>query len=116
MNLKYKEDTNFYIIPRASDGKLINGSYNRVWKIEKFIGALNVCNVLMTGEKDDMEQLRIRKITPKEAWRLMGFDDKVFEKASKVNSDSNIADNFRELANKISDEIIEKTILKYRGI
>lgn len=35
---------------------------------------------------------------------------------SKVNSDSNIADNFRELANKISDEIIEKTILKYRGL
>jgi MinD-like ATPase involved in chromosome partitioning or flagellar assembly len=35
---------------------------------------------------------------------------------SKVNSDSNIADNFRELANKISDEIIEKTILKYRGV
>ena len=27
------------------------------------------------------KQLRIRKLTPKECWRLMGFDDKDFEKA-----------------------------------
>ena len=34
---KYKEFSNFYVIPRGSDGKLINGSYNRVWKEEKYI-------------------------------------------------------------------------------
>lgn len=28
--------------------------------------------------------LRIRKLTPKECWRLMGFDDSDFEKAEKV--------------------------------
>lgn len=27
--------------------------------------------------------LRIRKLTPKECWRLMGFDDEDFEKARK---------------------------------
>ena len=32
------------------------------------------------------EDLRIRKLTPKECWRLMGFDDEDFEKASKVCS------------------------------
>ena len=32
------------------------------------------------------EGLRIRKLTPKECWRLMGFDDEDFEKASQVNS------------------------------
>ena len=31
-------------------------------------------------------ELRIRKLTPKECWRLMGFDDESYEKASKVNS------------------------------
>lgn len=30
--------------------------------------------------------MRIRKITPKESWRLMGFDDSDFEKAEQVVS------------------------------
>lgn len=34
--------------------------------------------------------LRIRKLTPKECWRLMGFDDSDFEKAEKVNSNSQL--------------------------
>ncbi len=32
--------------------------------------------------------MRIRKITPKEAWRLMGFNDDDFEKARKVCSET----------------------------
>jgi DNA (cytosine-5)-methyltransferase 1 len=34
--------------------------------------------------------LRIRKLTPKECWRLMGFDDEDFEKANKVNSNTQL--------------------------
>lgn len=34
--------------------------------------------------------IRIRKLTPKECWRLMGFDDEDFEKAQKVNSDTQL--------------------------
>lgn len=33
---------------------------------------------------------RIRKLTPKECWRLMGFDDEDFEKAEKVNSNTQL--------------------------
>ncbi len=32
----------------------------------------------------------IRKLTPKECWRLMGFDDLDFDKASKVCSETNL--------------------------
>ena len=35
---------------------------------------------------------------------------------SEVNSSSNIANSFRDLASKISDDVIEQTITKYRGI
>lgn len=35
-----------------------------------------------------MKGLRIRKLTPKECWRLQGWDDESFEKAEKVNSNS----------------------------
>lgn len=102
--MNYKEYSNFFVIPRASDGELINGSYNRVWKSEKIIGTLNVCNVLMIGEKDNMEQLRIRKLTPKECWRLMGFNDEDFEKAAKVNSNNQL---YKQAGNSIVVNVLE---------
>ena len=36
------------------------------------------------------KDLRIRKLTPKECWRLMGFDDSDFERAEKVNSNTQL--------------------------
>jgi DNA (cytosine-5)-methyltransferase 1 len=33
---------------------------------------------------------KIRKLTPKECWRLMGFTDEEFEKASQVNSNTQL--------------------------
>ena len=45
-----------------------------------------------------MNDLRIRKLTPKECWRLMGFDDEDFEKASKVNSNSQL---YKQAGNSI---------------
>lgn len=36
------------------------------------------------------EENRIRKLTPKECWRLMGFDDESFDKASKVISSTQL--------------------------
>lgn len=44
------------------------------------------------------EKLRIRKLTPKECWRLMGFDDKDYEKASKVNSNTQL---YKQAGNSI---------------
>ena len=41
--------------------------------------------------------LRIRKLTPKEYWRLMGFDDEDFEKAEKVNSNTQLYKQARKL-------------------
>ena len=48
--------------------------------------------------------LRIRKITPKEAWRLMGFDDEDFEKASQVNSNTQL---YKQAGNSIVVNVIE---------
>ena len=42
--------------------------------------------------------LRIRKLTPKECWRLMGFDDEDFEKASRVNSNTQL---YKQAGNSI---------------
>lgn len=49
--------------------------------------------------------LRIRKLTPKECWRLMGFDDEDFENASKVNSNSQL---YKQAGNSIVVNVLEQ--------
>ena len=51
------------------------------------------------------EGLRIRKLTPKECWRLMGFDDTDFEKAQKVNSNTQL---YKQAGNSIVVNVLEK--------
>ena len=53
----------------------------------------------------DSTNLRIRKLTPKECWRLMGFDDEDFYKAEAVNSNSQL---YKQAGNSIVVDVIEK--------
>lgn len=59
-----------------------------------------------------VSDLRIRKLTPKECWRLMGFDDEDFEKAEKVNSNTQL---YKQAGNSIVVNVLEaifKNLLK----
>ena len=49
--------------------------------------------------------LRIRKLTPKECFRLMGFDDRDFEKAQAVNSDTQL---YKQAGNSIVVNVLER--------
>ena len=51
-----------------------------------------------------MNNLRIRKLTPKECFRLMGFDDEDFEKADAVNSNTQL---YKQAGNSIVIPVIE---------
>lgn len=51
--------------------------------------------------------LIIRKLTPKECWRLMGFDDEDFEKAEKVNSNTQL---YKQAGNSIVVNVLEKIL------
>jgi DNA (cytosine-5)-methyltransferase 1 len=53
--------------------------------------------------------LRIRKLTPKECYRLMGFSDEDFEKASKVNSNCQL---YKQAGNSIVVNVLEKIFLQ----
>ena len=61
----------------------------------------------LCGNKTN-NKLRIRKLTPREAWRLMGFDDEDFEKASKINSNTQL---YKQAGNSIVVNVL-KAILK----
>ncbi|MBQ4030281.1 MAG: DNA (cytosine-5-)-methyltransferase [Bacilli bacterium] len=56
-------------------------------------------------KENDMSNFRIRKLTPKETWRLMGFDDEDFEKANKVNSNSQL---YKQAGNSIVVNVLEE--------
>ena len=46
---------------------------------------------------------RVRKLTPKECWRLMGFSDEDFEKAAKVNSNTQL---YKQAGNSIVVDVL----------
>lgn len=45
---------------------------------------------LFDTEEQRQNNMRIRKLTPKECWRLMGWDDESFAKAESVNSNAQL--------------------------
>ena len=68
-------------------------------------------NISPTLSKSSLEQnnflrenYRIRKLTPKECWRLQGFPDWAFDKASKINSDSQL---YKQAGNSVTVNVIQ---------
>lgn len=70
-----------------------------------------VSNTLTTVQKDNMvlePDYRIRKLTPLECWRLMGFDDRDFYKAKAVGiSNSQL---YKQAGNSIVVNVLEAII------
>lgn len=54
-----------------------------------------------------MEKSDVRKLTPKEYWRLMGFSDEDFEKAKVVNSNSQL---YKQAGNSIVVNVLEAVL------
>ena len=68
-------------------------------KIAPTLRAGNSCTYGMTSN------CRIRKLTPKECWRLMGFDDEDFDKASKICSNAQL---YKQAGNSIVVNVMEE--------
>jgi hypothetical protein len=51
-----------------------------------------------------IDRCRLRRLTPKECWRLMGFDDADFEKAAQVNSNAQL---YKQAGNSIVVNVLE---------
>ena len=64
-----------------------------------------MCNTLTTGSHAGVidKGFRIRKLTPKECWRLQGWKDEDFEKAAKVCSDSQL---YKQAGNGVTVPVI----------
>ena len=83
------------------------------WQNNSLDNLMCLCRSCHTKyEKNKNNNLRIRKLTPRETWRLMGFDDEDFEKATKVNSNTQL---YKQAGNSICVPVLEaifKNLLK----
>lgn len=57
------------------------------------------------------EGVSIRKLTPRECWRLQGFPDWAFDKAQKVNSNSQL---YKQAGNSVTVNVIEEIAKKLK--
>jgi DNA (cytosine-5)-methyltransferase 1 len=106
---------NFIKIPEATtkgyaeahdgDGVYINRPHQKRGVVQN-----QMIQTLKTNGDDVgvVDNMRIRKLTPKECWRLMGIDDSYFDKASKVVSNSQL---YKQAGNGIVVDVFA-TILK----
>lgn len=70
-----------------------------------------IANTLVTGDSQGVvtSNFRIRKLTPRECWRLQGFPDWAFDKAQEVNSNSQL---YKQAGNSVTVNVI-KEIARY---
>ena len=64
-----------------------------------------IANTLLTGESQGVVEpdFRIRKLTPRECWRLQGFPDWAFDKAQEVNSNNQL---YKQAGNSVTVNVI----------
>ena len=78
--------------------------YNKITKDE--VGTLTSSgggSTVRAGSFGITDGYRIRKLTPRECWRLQGFPDWAFDKAQKVNSNSQL---YKQAGNSVTVSVI----------
>ena len=78
--------------------------YNKITKDE--VGTLTSSgggSTVRTGSFGVTDGYRIRKLTPRECWRLQGFPDWAFDKAQEVNSNSQL---YKQAGNSVTVNVI----------
>lgn len=70
-------------------------------------GEQNTMNILVEKKKDIgvYKDYNIRRLTPRECWRLMGFENEDYDKASKVCTESQL---YRQAGNSIVVNVLEE--------
>lgn len=95
-----------YAVAHVGDGVYINRPHQKRGCVQKGMiqtiktSCADIGVVVFNGTR-----VCIRKLTPKECWRLMGFADEDFEKACKVNSDTQL---YKQAGNSIVVKVLER--------
>lgn len=100
-------------MPRSAWGGAIDltavGSHTRRGRVQKegkvtpTLDTECAIGVVEEAFKKDPDSVKIRKLTPKECFRLQGFPDEYFERAESVNSDSQL---YKQAGNSVTVNVI----------
>ena len=83
----------------------VGGIYTNVSKTHQRGVLLGLSRTLKSQNHDAgiFDGIRIRKLTPRECWRLQGFPDWAFDKAQEVNSNSQL---YKQAGNSVTVPVI----------
>lgn len=93
------------LLTGEEQGVVVYDFYNRNIKDE--VGTLTASGHqgnTKAGTFGILDGIRIRKLTPRECWRLQGFPDWAFDKAQAVNSNSQL---YKQAGNSVTVNVIE---------
>lgn len=98
----------FTLTAQDKHGVVVNGIYTGTSENFKRPPLKNISRTLKANNHDagivfESDGIHIRKLTPRECWRLQGFPDWAFDKASKVNSDSQL---YKQAGNSVTVNVI----------
>lgn len=85
-----------------------NPQCGRIYSID---GLAPCLNTMQGGQREPKILIdgKVRKLTPRECWRLQGFPDWAFDKAQEVNSNSQL---YKQAGNSVTVNVI-KEIARY---
>lgn len=91
-------------VERVYPGDSVNLSYPNSQTRRGRVGKQMV-HTLLTSDNQAVitEHYQIRKLTPRECWRLQGFPDWAFERAAKVNSETQL---YKQAGNSVTVPVI----------
>ena len=105
------QENNFLIVAsrgrdpkNPSDRKAGNNNLQQRLEINKNVTSNTIASVQEDNYAVELPEYRIRKLTPKECWRLMGCADEDFHKAEQVNSNSQL---YKQAGNAIVVDVLE---------
>lgn len=88
----------------ATDGDGIDLSYPQSTTRRGRVGHGVAKTIPTNDSQGTLDGFRIRKLTPRECWRLMGFDDADYAKAAQVNSNTQL---YKQAGNSIVVNVLE---------
>lgn len=109
-----KLNTNGEIKQIGNIGKSDNfGGNPQVTRVYDINGISPTLNTMQGGGREPKILLdnKIRKLTPRECWRLQGFSDWAFDKAQEVNSNSQL---YKQAGNSVTVNVIEEIAKRLR--
>ncbi|HEM3484930.1 DNA cytosine methyltransferase [Streptococcus suis] len=92
------------VLTGGDQGVVVYDFYNR--KIKGEVGTLTASGHqgnTKAGTFGILDGIRIRKLTPRECWRLQGFPDWAFDRAQAVNSNSQL---YKQAGNSVTVNVI----------